>query len=174
MKPRLQTAIPFAIAVVLTVGTYVALSTTPEGDWVHIARDPHYTISVDRARVQAQRVGWLHTAYPGVQVWFRTDHALPRVHKGKTFTRELVHALVQCDSLWFKVISVDMTDGDGKVVARQNSSEMELFDQPWRHVERGATEEIAATAACHFGRQSSTTVVDMPTGIRVAGPSKSR
>jgi hypothetical protein len=174
MKPRVQTVIPIVIAVALTVGTYVGLSAKPDGDWVHVARDPHYNISVDRARIQPQRVGWLHTAYPGVQVWFRTDHALPRVHTGKTFTRELVRALVQCDSLWFKVISVDMTDGDGKVVARQTSSEMELFDQPWRHVERGATEEIVAIAACHFGRQAGTRVVDMPTGTRVAGQSSSR
>ena len=174
MNPRAQTAIAFCIAVAVTVGTYFAISAKPEGDWVQVARDANYVISVDRSRIQPQRVGWAHKAFPGVEVWVRTEHALPRMHKTRTFTRELVRALVQCDSLWFKVISVDMTDPDGKLVARQSASEMELFDQPWRHVERGATEEMVATAACHFGKQAGATVVDMPTGMRVAGQSGSR
>jgi hypothetical protein len=115
--------------------------------WVIVARDANYNVAIDPGDVVQEQVsiwGRLRLAYG---VTFRTDHAKPRLYKEKEFDREIVRSLVQCDSLWFQVLSVDMLRHD-RVVLRQRD---ERRDAPWRRVERGTTEEIAARAACHFG-----------------------
>lgn len=132
----------------------------PRRDWVHVAGDANYDIAVDRLHIsesQAAPVGGWDQAF---EVWYRTDHARPRVHNGATFDREIVRAIILCDRYWFRVVSVDMSMGDGNVVARQRASEEELDRQPWRRVERGTIEEEAAVAACDFGRQAASQVAD--------------
>jgi len=161
MIPRSRYGETILIAgMVIVVGTYFIVSAALEADWVRVARDANHDIAIDRSRIRALRVSAWGIAYEAFEVWYRTDHALPRLHNDKTFNREIVRAIVQCDSLWFKVISVDMSERNGKTVARQRTTDGELNDQPWRRVERGATEEIAAMAACHFGRQATSHVAD--------------
>ena len=128
---------------------------SPTRDWVRVAGDANYNIALDRIHIsesQAAPVGGWDQAF---EVWYRTDHAQARVYNGETFDREIVRAIILCDRFWFRVVSVDMSMGDGKVVARQRASEEELDRQPWRRVERGTTEEEAALAACDFGRQAN-------------------
>jgi hypothetical protein len=111
--------------------------------WLRIVQDANYTIAIDTSRVSRQ-------ADRSWQVWYRTDHAVPRLHKGKAFNREVVQSRVDCDSLTFKVVSVDMSMGSEPPISIQRMDRKEMDDQPWRHVERGTAEEIAAGAACHF------------------------
>jgi hypothetical protein len=132
-----------------------------ERDWVRVTRDANHDIAIDRATVTPIEVAWHGHWLGALEVSFRTDHALPRPHKGKTFTREIVRAVVQCDSLFFKVLSVDMSVGDGRLVARQRTTDDDLWHQQWRRVERGTTEETAALAACHFGYQAGTRIADV-------------
>jgi len=126
-------------------------------EWVRVTRDENYDIWLDRARTQSVRLAIYGVWRDGVEVWYRTDHAQPRMHDDKTFNREIVHALVWCDSLRFKVMSVDMSMGDGRVVARERSLGDDLKRQRWRKVEQGTSEEVAAIAACHFGRLPTAT-----------------
>jgi hypothetical protein len=137
-----------------------ACEDSPRRDWVRVAADANYDIALDRLHVmesQAAPVGGWDQAF---EVWYRTDHAQPRAYNGETFDREIVRAILLCDRYWFRVVSVDMSMGDGKVVARQQASEKELDRQPWRPVERGTIEEDAAVAACDFGRQAASQVAD--------------
>lgn len=117
-----------------------------------VARDANYEIAIDTSRMEA-RFGWSGTKWFRVyDTWFRTDHKTPRLHHGKPFTREVVHSQVRCDSLLFKVVSVDMSMGDEKRIALQRTEGRELSDQPWRPIAGGETEEITARAACYYGQ----------------------
>lgn len=53
-----------------------------------------------------------------------------------------------------------MSERNGGIVARQRNSDDDLVDREWRRVERGTTEDIAAMAACHFGRQATSHVAE--------------
>ena len=118
--------------------------------WVRVVRDANYDIAIDTAQVKRSVEWWDHTMLQTYRVWYRTDHAAPRLHEGKQFNREVVQSIVYCDSLWFKVLSVDMSMNGGRPISIQRTAPNELPDQPWRRVERGTADEIAAQAACHF------------------------
>ena len=152
MRPRIL--LPILAITAVTAGAYVVSSREPDRRWMRVARDANYEIAIDTARISVGRMWWgrIYTVY---DVWYRTDHAVPRLHKDKSFSREVVRSIVQCDSLWFKVRSVDMSLGDELPIAQLRSSERELADQSWRRVERGTSEEIAAVAACHYGRRKT-------------------
>ena len=117
--------------------------------WVRVIQDPNYVIYLDTAMIR-HRPDHSYRRIDAYEVLYRTDHALPRELKGTTFTREVVQSIVLCDSLWFRVASVDMSMGDGKPVAIQRLEDHELARQAWRRVELGTSEEVAARAACHF------------------------
>jgi hypothetical protein len=125
--------------------------------WVRVVRDANHTVAIDTGRVSRH---WDRSW----QVWYRTEHAIPRLHKGKEFNREIVQSRVNCDSFTFKVVSVDMSMNDGPPISVQRANFKDLEDQPWRRVERGTVEEIAAQAACHFAAQR----------IRAGSPRRSR
>jgi len=108
-----------------------------------VARDANYNISIDTSRSIRRALG-------GYVVWYRTDHIGTHLHNGKPFNREVVQSLVRCDSLLFKVISVDMSLGARAPISQQRTEPDELFEQPWRRVERGTAEEMAAQAGCTF------------------------
>ena len=119
--------------------------------WVRVARDANYDVYIDSSRVRATMEGSRAAALLGYEVWYRTDHRVPRLQHGAKFNREVVHSIVQCDSMWFKVVSVDMSMGDAKPVIQQLTPRDDLTEEPWRRVTRGTTEEIAAEAACFYG-----------------------
>lgn len=118
--------------------------------WVRVVRDANYDIAIDTARVRRGLDRSWTGVHPTSEVWYRTDHKLPRLHEGKLFTREIVHSIVRCDSLWFKVISVDMSMGDKRPMAVQRLTPDEVAHEVWHRIEFGAAEEMAAQAACHF------------------------
>jgi hypothetical protein len=122
---------------------------TSAARWVRVIQDPNYIIYLDTATIRP-RPDHSYRRVDGYEVLYRTDHALPRELKGKTFTREVVRSIVLCDSLWFRVASVDMSMGDAKPVAIQRLEDHELGRQAWRRVGLGTSEEVAARAACHF------------------------
>lgn len=136
----------------LSLALFCACDGTPPDNslrWVRVARDANYTIYLDTGSMRVHEVRF---AGPIFSVWYRTDHAQARTHARSdiVFNRELVHSLIQCRTLKFRVMSVDMSIGDGRVVVRQRLTEKELADQEWRSVELGTAEELAARAACHF------------------------
>src|SRR5689334_141048 len=107
-----------------------ACSDTPPDDsprWVRVARDANYTIYIDTGRIAPFETGRNGPfAGPGnwgnaFQVWYRTDHAIPRVHDSdkKLFNREVVHSIIRCDSLLFRVASVDMSMGSDRPIVQQ-------------------------------------------------------
>src|SRR5258705_2003203 len=148
-------------AILAVAGQRIASARTEPKSWVRIARDANYDVDIDSSRIEVGRdwvFGVPHRVY---SEWYRTDHKLPRLHREKPFNREVVHSLVLCDSLWFKVLSVDMYFGD-HLVARQQTTERELSDQPWRRVARGTTEEIAARAACFYGARRAGSIAAVP------------
>ena len=148
------------VRIALVAAAAAGCKGAPTRDWVRVAGDANYDIAIDRLHVsesQSAPVGGWDQAF---EVWYRTDHAQPRVYNGETFDREIVRAIVLCDRFWFRVVSVDMSIGDGKIVARQRASGEELDKQPWRPVERGTIEEDAALAASDVGRQAANHVAD--------------
>ena len=152
--------IRMALVAAVVVAAASCTGASPRRDWVRVAGDVNYDIAIDRLHIAEWRdapVGGWDQAF---EVWYRTDHAQPRMHNGETFDREVVRAIILCDRLWFRVVSVDMSMGDGRVVARQRTSEEEFNRQAWRPVERGTTEEDAALAACEEGRQAASHVAD--------------
>jgi hypothetical protein len=114
--------------------------------WVRAAQDTNYAISIDTSRIETPE----HRQW--VVVWYRTDHAQPRLHKGQPFDRELVKTLLRCNDLSFKIQRVDMSSRAGHVIAGQRASTDEIAKQPWRNVERGTIEETVARQACELAR----------------------
>jgi hypothetical protein len=144
----------------LAVAGCVALASTGCSDasasassrgWVQVGRDGNYIVWIDTSRLTKGRFERMSV----YGVWYRTDHAVPRLQDGKPFNREIVHSVVQCDSLWFRVSSVDMSLDGGRPISMQRSTINDLRDQPWRRVQLGTVEEAAAQAACHFGKRHS-------------------
>jgi hypothetical protein len=112
-----------------------------------VARDSTYAIAIDTTRIERRMGGqwWL--------VWYRTDHAQTRHHKGEPFDREVVQSYLRCADLSFKIVSVDMSLGANRPIAEQRLTPDEIAIQPWRQVERGTIEEAAGRAACDFARR---------------------
>jgi len=147
MKLTTRILVPTACAIVAAVGGGELVSAHVwSASWMRVAADSHYVIYVDTSRLNERYGSW-------PLVWYRTDHAIPRLHKGKEFDREIVQSAIRCDSLWFKVAKVDMSTGAGKPVARQQTTLKDLYKQPWRPVERGTIEESVARAACGLTRE---------------------
>jgi hypothetical protein len=117
--------------------------------WIAVARDTNYNIFVDVSRIQANTQWPLMRPVTAYAVWYRTDHRLPRLHDGKPFDREIVHSIVWCDSLWYKVLSVDMTL-EGRLPAMRQVTDLRL--QQWRRVALGGMDERAAKTACGLAR----------------------
>jgi len=142
-----------ACVLLISAGRRYVLARSDPLHWVRVVRDANYEIALDTSRLARRDEWWSYHRMPAFEVWYRTDHALPRLHNGKEFRREVVQSSLQCDSLWFKVASVDMIDRAGKLVVQQRLETGEVRDQHWRRVERGTAEEMAAAAACHFASQ---------------------
>jgi hypothetical protein len=148
-----------ACANLSAVGCTSASADTEAARWLRIVRDANYDVAIDTSRVRGRIDGSNGRWYPSNEVWYRTDHHIPRLHNDKPFNREVVQSIVQCDSLWFKVISVDMSMGNERPISQQRTAPNELPDQPWRRVVRGTAEEIAAKAACHFAAKRQLSAV---------------
>jgi len=132
-------------ALVLLAGRARARAIDAARRWVLVVRDANYNVFIDTASLKAH--------YSDFMVWYRTDHAQPRSHKDRPFNRELVHSLLDCRDLEFKVLAVDLSMNGGRPVSRQRTPENELQRQAWRTVVRGTSEEIAAAAACTYARR---------------------
>lgn len=114
--------------------------------WAPIARDSNYVISFDTLRIwKRQRQTYA--------VWYRTDHAVPHLYQRERFDREIVQGLLRCSDMSFKVVSVDLSLGDGDPISEQRATPSSLRDQPWRPIERGTLDERAALLTCEFARQ---------------------
>jgi hypothetical protein len=114
--------------------------------WLRVAHDSSYDIAIDTTRI---------TKHYGsdVTVWYRTNHSVTHLYRGKAFDREVVQSLLHCGgTMRFKVVSVDMSLGNGALIAQQRTEDGELGRQLWREVEEGTIEAIAAHAACALGQ----------------------
>lgn len=116
--------------------------------WVRVARDPNYEIFLDSARIFRQPDGY-------VEVFYRTVHAAPRMHRDRQFDREIVLAVVDCARERFKVRAVDLLHGERRLVSRQRTSDLDLAREPWRAISQADAERLAAEAACHFSRRQA-------------------
>ena len=117
--------------------------------WLPVAHDASYDIYMDTSRITTYH-------YHTYIVWYRTDHAVTHLYKGEPFNREIVQSILRCGDLAFKVASVDMSLGASRPISQQRADLDELGQQPWRHVERGTIEAVAARMSCDFARQHST------------------
>lgn len=115
----------------------------PPREWVEVARDTNYRILVDSSRLVWQ------PAAAAYIVWYRTDHAAPRLKDGQPFNREVVGSLLSCERGRYKVTSVDLSLNGARPISRQRT---EFRDQEWRHVVEGTIEEAAARNACVIAR----------------------
>jgi hypothetical protein len=109
--------------------------------WVVVERDSGYTIALDTSRIVRER----GRTY---EIWYRTDHASPRFYRGEAFTRETVHAILQCNGYAFRVISTTMSTGAGRSVVHQEMDARDLQREAWHPVEPGSEDEKAALATC--------------------------
>src|SRR5262245_13303323 len=122
----------------LTTIVLAACDRTPDDNsprWVRVARDANYIIYIDTGRRRPydalkERGRRLY------EVWYRTDHAIPRVHESdkKLFNREVVHSIINCDDLTFRVAGVDMSMRGERVFVQQRLTLKELQFQKPRHV----------------------------------------
>jgi hypothetical protein len=135
----------FACSSVVAGACTNASASNGSNGWLRVASDSSYDISIDTTRI-ARRYGHVYV------VWYKTDHAVTHLYERKQFNREVVQGLLHCGNLSFKVASVDMSLGGGHPISQQRASPGALHQQPWRQVERGTIEEVAALATCDFAR----------------------
>src|SRR5687767_1890477 len=79
----------------VVVGCTDAAATGASGHWVTVGRDGNYTVAIDTATLKRGYLDFATVYY----VSYHTRHAVPRLHDGKKFNRELVRSVVRCDSL---------------------------------------------------------------------------
>jgi hypothetical protein len=135
-----------ALSLAGVVGGRVATQRGHHDDWLRVASDSSYDIAIDTGRFGGDE-------WRGYRIRSRTTHATPHYHNGVTFDREVVQSVVACHSMTFRVASVDLSLGDGTPVVRQRTSAGELGNQPWRPIERGTLDDVAAQAACNLARR---------------------
>lgn len=135
-----------ALSLASVVGGRVATQRAHHDDWLRVASDSSYDIAIDTGRLGGDE-------RRGYRLWSRTTHATPHYHNGMPFDREVILSVVACHSMTFRVASVDLSLGDDAPVVRQRTSAGELGNQPWRTIERGTLDEIAARAACNLARR---------------------
>lgn len=111
--------------------------------WLIAARTADYRVFIDTAHLGRRRR--LEDAYT---VWFRTEHRVPHLRHGKRWNREVTQSLISCSTQRFKVVSADLSLGDDPPISRQRAAPGEVFEQPWREVERGSPDEAPMRAAC--------------------------
>jgi hypothetical protein len=136
-------------ATLMVAGWTLASSRHADRAWLRVGHDWTYDIAIVTTRI-ASRYGY------GVTAWYRTNHAVAHLYKGEPFDREVVQALLDCgrNPIRFKVVSVDMSLGNGSLIAQQRTEDGELGRQPWREVEGGTIEAVVARAACDLGAKS--------------------
>lgn len=131
--------------VVLGLGA-CSLAESDDRQWREVYRDEQHVVAFDPDDIA--RLGSASHL-----VWYRTDHAQPRLRDGRAWSREITNAVLRCEGLWFKLRSVDLSDGN-RVISRQRASSTELTEQPWRRVARGTGEEVVARAVCSHIREA--------------------
>ena len=114
-----------------------------ERRWVSVYRDANYRIFVDTAHIRVERR--YDTKY---LIWYRTEHRTPHVRHGRKWNREVSRAIVSCGRHQFKVISADLSLGDGDPISQQRATPMEVDDQPWHEVPPGTPDAASLRATC--------------------------
>ena len=114
--------------------------------WARVYADTNYDVSIDTAHLD-QRVFGVNI------VWYRTQHRRDREYRGKPWNREVIQSVLLCDSLEYKVRSVDLSLGSRPPISRQRATLRELGSQPWRRVVPGTPDEVTALAACNMLRR---------------------
>jgi hypothetical protein len=109
--------------------------------WLIVARTADYRVFIDTAHLGTRRR--LEDAYT---VWFRTEHRVPHLRHGKRWNREVTQSLISCSKQRFKVVSADLSLGDARPISTQRATPSEVFEQPWRDVERGSPDEAPMRA----------------------------
>jgi len=138
---------PAALFVAIAVtGIVVARLFLTGGDrpdhWLRVAGDSNYVISIDTTRIAEP--------YRGIyDVWYRTDHSTTHQYRGATFNREDVESLIRCNTLEFKIKSVNMSMRGGHVVAQQRNDDHDVKRDSWHHVDAQTIEAAAAEVTCN-------------------------
>jgi hypothetical protein len=109
--------------------------------WLSVYRDADYRVFIDTAHI--------HPRFDGAYtVWYRTDHRVPHLRHGRHWNREVSQALVSCRRQVYKIISADLSLGDGRPISRQRASGSEVAQQQWRDVTRGSADEATLLTTC--------------------------
>lgn len=143
-------AAAFTLPVFLLVSGCLDISIPTEGvitagsrRWTRVYSDTNYDVSIDTAHLH-ERIFGVNT------VWYLTQHRSEREHHGHPWNREVIQSLLLCDSLEYKVRSVDLSLGNHAPISRQRESLRDLGAQPWRRVVPGTPDEVTARAACNM------------------------
>lgn len=129
----------------LSIASEGAITAGTRG-WARVYSDTNYVVSIDTAHLD-QRVFGVSI------VWYRTQHRRDREYRGRPWNREIIQSVLLCDSLEYKVRSVDLSLGSRAPISRQRASLRELGAQPWRRVVPGTPDEVTALAACNMLRR---------------------
>jgi hypothetical protein len=111
--------------------------------WIRIYSDTNYVVSIDTAHLGMRIAG-------GNIVWYRTQHRRNREHERRLWNREVIQSVLRCETLEYRVRSVDLSDGGHPPVSRQRTTVRELLAQPWRDIALGTPDELTARAACYL------------------------
>ncbi|HEX7121902.1 MAG TPA: hypothetical protein VF178_05970 [Gemmatimonadaceae bacterium] len=89
------------------------------------------------------------------RVAYRPEKTPPsaNLHRGELWNLEYSHSILRCDSLWYKVLSVDLSDRGRWTISEQRTGYME---QPWRRIEANSGEQLVAQRACDIARSHAT------------------
>lgn len=151
-----RTAVVVGTCVLLLVISGCTARSDPTADevppesrrWIEIFADSNYTVDVDMGNVTRRLSGWEE-----YDIWYRTRHRRPHLRRGEAWNLEYTRSVVRCDSLWYKVLSVDLSDHGRRTVSQQRTDYM---DQPWRKVEVNSVERFVALRACDIARSYAT------------------
>lgn len=129
----------------LSIASEGAITAGTRG-WARVYSDTNYVVSIDTAHLD-QRVFGINI------VWYRTQHRRDREYRGRPWNREIIQSVLLCDSLEYKVRSVDLSLGSRAPISRQRATLRELGAQPWRRIVPGTPDEVTARAACDMLRR---------------------
>lgn len=113
---------------------------SPE-NWATVFFHTDLTVALDTTRMEPMPDG-------SYLLWFQKIWVTPRKAESQPFNRELIHALVRCEPLAFKTVSVTLFFDEGPPVAKVGGSVSEATKEEWKTPIPGSADEGSFQQTC--------------------------
>ncbi|MCI0331043.1 MAG: hypothetical protein L0196_08905 [candidate division Zixibacteria bacterium] len=110
-------------------------------NWATVFFHADLTVALDTTRIEPMSDG-------SYLLWFQKMWVTPRKVESQPFNRELICALVRCEPLGFKTVSLTLFHDDGPPLAQKRAPVIEAVKEEWKTPAPGSADEGSFQQAC--------------------------